>query len=362
MKAKAMVFTEVGKPFEAREFPLVDLESKAIWVKVSMSTICGSDLHTIQGHRPAPVPMILGHEITGKVMALGKDIKTDTTGKPLKEGDRITWTIFANCGNCYYCKIKGLPMKCVNLFKYGHETCVNPPYLNGGYAEYCYITPGTYVFKVPDNLSDEEVAPVNCGLSTVIQGYDSIKIQPDDQIVIQGAGMLGLYAAAVAKERGAGKVIVIDLVDSRLEMAKKFGADMVINGKEKSNEEIIEIVRSSTGGWGVDLVVELAGTPKVIPMGIKMLCKGGRYLHIGNVSPMSLFEIDGNDIVTNWITIKGIHNYDALQLYEALNFIERNKEVYPFKDFVTHKVSLDEINNGIKIAESRVAIRVAVCP
>lgn len=357
-----MVFTGVGNPFEAREFPLLDLEPRAIWVKVSMSTICGSDLHTINGHRPAPVPMILGHEITGRVMALGRDIKTDTTGKSLKEGDRITWTIFANCGNCYYCKIKNLPMKCTSLFKYGHETCVNPPHLNGGYAEYCYITPGTYVFKVPDNLSDEEVTPINCGLSTVMQGYDSIGILPDDHIVIQGAGMLGLYAAAVAKERGAGKIIVTDLVESRLLMAKKFGADITINCQGRKNEEIIDMVRSATDGWGADLVVELAGTPKVVPLGVKMLRKGGRYLQMGNVSPNSLYEIDGNDIVTNWITIKGVHNYDALQLFEALNFIERNKEKYPFNDFVTHKVSLAEIDRGIEIADSKVAIRVAVCP
>ena len=126
-------------------------------------------------------------------------------------------------------------MKCVKLFKYGHETCAAAPHLNGGYAEYCYIIPGTFVFKVPDTVSDEEVTPANCGLATIMQAYDGIMIQPEDHIVIQGAGLLGIYAAAVAKDRGAGKVIVLDVVPERLETAKRFGADVVFNTKELSD-------------------------------------------------------------------------------------------------------------------------------
>ncbi len=106
MISKAMVFTAVGSPLELREYPVTPPEPGGIWVKVAMSTICGSDLHTTLGARPAPVPIILGHEITGRVAALGKGVTTDTMGRPLKEGDRITWTIFASCGNCYFCKIK----------------------------------------------------------------------------------------------------------------------------------------------------------------------------------------------------------------------------------------------------------------
>lgn len=362
MKGKAMVFNGTGKPFEMKEFPMMDPEPGAIWVRVTMSTICGSDLHTVLGHRPAPVPIILGHEITGKIVALGKGVKTDTMGRPLKEGDRVTWTIFASCGKCYFCKIKSLPMKCTSLFKYGHETCVNPPHLNGGYAEYCYITPGTFVFKVHDSLADEEVTPVNCGLATVVQAYDAIGIQPEDNIVVQGAGTLGLYAAAVARDRGAGKVIVVDMVPERLEMARKFGADALINARDCSDQEMIQKVMDLTGGWGADLAVEVAGTPKVVPAGLKMLRKGGRYVEVGNVFPGAKFEVDGYDIITRLITIKGVHNYDALQLGESLGFVERTKDIYPFKDLVTHKLPLEKLAEGMKITEERKAIRVAIYP
>ncbi len=327
-----------------------------------MSTICGSDLHTTLGARPAPVPIILGHEITGRVATLGKGVTTDTMGRTLKEGDRITWTMFANCGTCYFCKIKSLPMKCVKLFKYGHESCASAPHLNGGYAEYCYIVPGTYVFKVPDTVSDEEITPANCGLATVMQGYDEIKIAPEDCVVIQGAGLLGIYAAAVAKERGAGRVMIIDMVPERLELAKLFGADVVFDSRQLTDEQIISGVMEQTGGWGADLVLELAGTPKVIPAGLKMLRKGGRYCWQGNVFPGAKVEINAYDIITRWITIRGFHNYDALQLAEAIAFIERTNDRYPYKDIVSHKFPLTDIAKGLKIAQERKAVRAAICP
>jgi putative phosphonate catabolism associated alcohol dehydrogenase len=361
MISKAMVFTAVGSPLELREYPVTAPEAGGIWVKVSMATICGSDLHTTLGARPAPVPIILGHEITGRVAALGKGVTTDTMGRPLKEGDRITWTIFASCGNCYFCKIKNLPMKCVKLFKYGHETCSVAPHLNGGYAEYCYIVPGTFVFKVPDTVSDEEVTPANCGLATVMQAYDGIKIQPEDHVVIQGAGLLGIYAAAVAKDRGAGKVIVLDVVPERLETAKRFGADVVFNTRELSDNSIVSAVMDQTAGWGADLVLELAGTPKVIPAGLKMLRKGGQYCWQGNVFPGAKVELDAYDIITRWLTIRGFHNYDALQLAEAIGFIERTKDKYPFKELVSHKFPLVDLAKGLKVAEERKAVRAAIC-
>ncbi len=362
MLSKAMVFTAVGEPLQMREFPVTAPDPGGMWIKVTMSTICGSDLHTTLGARPAPVPIILGHEITGRVAALGKGVTADTMGRPLKEGDRVTWTIFASCGNCYFCKIKSLPMKCVHLFKYGHECCTGAPHLNGGYAEYCYVVPGTFVFKVPDTVSDEEVTPANCGLATIMQAYDEMKVNPDDNVVIQGAGLLGIYAVAVAKDRGAGKVMIVDVVPDRLQMAKRFGADVVLDSGKMSDGELVARVMEETAGWGADLVLEVAGTPKVIPVGLKMLRKGGRYCWQGNVFPNAKVECDACDIITRWITIRGLHNYDALQLAESVRFIERTKDRYPFRDIVSRKFPLVDLARGLKVAEERKAIRAAICP
>ncbi len=362
MISKAMVFTGVGRPLEMREYQVVPPVPGGILVKVTMSSICGSDLHTTLGARPAPVPTILGHEIIGTIVALGKGVTADTLGRPLKEGDRITWTIFASCGNCYFCRIKSLPMKCVKLFKYGHESCAAAPHLNGGYAEYCYVIPGTSVFKLPETVSDEEAVPANCGLATVMQAYDGTGIQPEDQVVIQGAGLLGIYAAAVAKDRGAGKVLILDVVPERLEMARKFGADIALDIRELADADIISFVMDHTGGWGADLVLELAGTPKVLAAGLKMLRKGGQYCWQGNVFPGAKVEVDACEVITRWLTIRGFHNYDALQLAEAVGFIERTREKYPFSEIVSHKFPLADLAKGLKLAEERKAVRAAVCP
>ena len=116
----------------------------------------------------------------------------DATG--LKVGDRITWTIMDNCGKCYYCREKGLMMKCLDLKKYGHDSCAAPPHFLGGFAEYCYVMPGTCIIKVPDGLSDEVVASANCALATVVAGWEAAQLQPGDNVLIQGAGTLGIYA------------------------------------------------------------------------------------------------------------------------------------------------------------------------
>ena len=162
--------TKANTPLEIVEYPLVDVEKGYILVKIRCCTICGSDLHSWLGKRKTPTPIILGHEIVGEIVEIGEGVTHDSGDKPLNIGDRITWTIMDSCGKCYYCREKGLMMKCRSLKKYGHDSCAPPPHFVGGFADYCYISPGTCVIKVPPNLSDEEAAPANCALATVVAG------------------------------------------------------------------------------------------------------------------------------------------------------------------------------------------------
>ena len=362
MKAKAAVFLGVGKPFEIQEFPLPKVEPGAILAKVLMSTICGSDLHTWQGKRSAPLPIILGHEIIGRIEKIGKGTRTDVMGNSLLKGDRITWTIMASCGMCYYCAMKHLPQKCLNLFKYGHTSCQKSPYLNGGMAEYVYIRPGTGVFKIPDTLSDEEVVPINCALATVVNGLETIGVKSGDNIVVQGAGMLGLNTVALLKEKGVEKIISIDRDAYRLNFAKEFGADYTINSKNKKASDTIKEIKNLTNGYGADIIIEVCGVPSVIPEGIQMLRIGGRYLIIGTVFPEANFNLDGYLITTKMLTIKGIHNYNICHLGEAMNFLVKNHNKYPFKKLVAHKFHLKEANRAFEMSAAHEAIRIAVIP
>ncbi len=232
---KAAVFNKVGEDISLKDFSLPEkIENKAALVKVRFSTICGSDLHTISGRRVEPTPLILGHEIIGDIVKLGDDLVYDGQGEKLEIGDRISWTIMASCGDCYFCR-NNLPQKCVDLKKYGHTSIDDKDVkssLLGGYGEYVYIIPGTTVYKVPENISDEIAAPANCALSTVMNAVETIGINQGDIVLIQGGGLLGLNACAIAKEAGAAEIILTDIIDSRLELAKKFGATKTLNIKD----------------------------------------------------------------------------------------------------------------------------------
>ena len=357
---KAAVMTRAKEPLEIREYPLVDVEKGWILVKIRCCAICGSDLHTWLGTRPSPVPIILGHEIMGEILEMGAGVTHDSGGRPLRVGDRITWTIMDNCGKCYYCREKGLMMKCLNLKKYGHDSCASPPYFVGGFAEYCYVMSGTCVIKIPNELPDEVAASANCALATVVAGWDAARLQPGDNVLIQGAGTLGIYAAALARSYGCNRIIITDVVDQRLEFIQRFGATDVVNVNGIPDEEIVKRIQGMTRGFGVDAVLEVAGRPEVVPVGLKCLRTGGQYIELGNVFPGATFSYDASDIIFRWLTIKGVHNYDTKHLEWGIDFLQRNHGVYPFKDIVTHRFTLEEINPAMEMAHSGKAIRVAI--
>jgi len=360
--AKAAVMTAAGKDLEIKAYPLPEVAEGCILVKITCCTICGSDVHSWTGRRKAPIPIIMGHEIVGTIVELGAGVTHDSGDRPLAKGDRITWTIMDNCGKCYYCREKGLMMKCRNLKKYGHDNCDEPPHFVGGFAEYCYITPGTCVVKIPDVLSDEEVAPANCALATVVAGWEAADVQPFENVLIQGAGALGFYAAALAKHYGCRRIIVTDILDHRLDFIKNFGATDAINVSGMSDEDIIQKVRELTGGFGVDCALEVAGIPGLIPTGLKCLRTGGRYVEVGNSAPGAHFTYDACDIVWRRLTLKGVHNYDARHLQAGVDFLAMTRDIFPFKKIVTHRVSLENINDGMRLADSGQAVRVAVHP
>ena len=360
--AKAAVMVAAGQNLEILEYPLPRVDRGCILVKITCCTICGSDVHTWTGRRAAPTPMILGHEIVGQIVELGEGVTHDCGDRPLKTGDRITWTIMDNCGKCHSCRQKQLMMKCRHLKKYGHDSCEDPPHFVGGFAEYCYITPGTCVVKVPDVLSDEEVAPANCALATVVAGWEAADVKPFENVLIQGAGALGFYAAALAKHYGCRRIIVTDILDHRLDFIKTFGATDAINVGNMSEQEVVQAVRDLTDGLGVDCALEVAGIPALIPTGLKCLRTGGRYVEIGNVAPDAHFTYDACDIVLRRLTLTGVHNYDARHLQAGVDLLAMTHKIFPFKDIVTHRVDLEGINEGLRLADSGEAVRVAVLP
>jgi len=219
-KALGMVFSESGIPMKAQEFPFPKLKESELLVKIKYATICGSDLHTYQGFRKTPVPTILGHEIIGAIETMPPEgFLKDYYGTDLEVGDVITWSIAASCGDCHYCNT-GIPQKCLHLFKYGHEMITQNHPFSGGYAEYCHLAKGTTIVKFPKDIPYKVIGPANCATATNAAAFRIGGDCSGKVVIIQGAGMLGLTACAMANYHGAKEVIAIDIDEKRLNVAR----------------------------------------------------------------------------------------------------------------------------------------------
>jgi putative phosphonate catabolism associated alcohol dehydrogenase len=361
-KSQAAVFVEPGRPLAIESFALPDrIEPGAALCEVRMSTICGSDLHTISGRRQEPTPIILGHEIVGQIVALGPGLERDGFGDPLCIGDRVSWSIMASCGTCYFCRLD-LPQKCVALRKYGHTACTDPPHLTGGYAQHVYLFPGTAIYRVPDSLSDEIATPANCALSTVVHAVETIGVQRGETVLIQGAGLLGLNLIALCREAGAASIHVTDVSSARLELARRFGADHCWDLSEQSAGVTAERVLAHTDGYGADVAFEVCGAPTAAVEAVRALRIGGRYLVAGLVTPGSDLGLDGNQLTRKCLTLKGIHNYHPRHLGRSLEFLKQHAARYPYAELVGAAFSLDQINQAVQAAASGQFVRVAVRP
>jgi threonine dehydrogenase-like Zn-dependent dehydrogenase len=364
MKGKAAVFTGVGKPLEIREYPVPTPDPNSLVIKITMANICGSDLHFLKGLGPgipSGIPQILGHEMTGRIHALGENVKTDSLGEPVKVGDRVVYAYFRPCGKCWAC-LTGQP-GCPNRYRHWlGVSCEEPPHFVGAFGEYYYLGPGQVFFKVPDELPDEVISPINCAFAQLVYGLYKIGIVLGDTVVVQGAGGLGLYATAIAKEMGAGQVIVIDKLKNRLELAKEFGADHVINADEMDGKSRVAEIKKLTRNIGADVVAELAGTPMVLEEGLEMLRSGGRYLWIGNINLGLKGEIDPAQAVRGAKTIVGVIVYEPWVIPRTLGFLKRTLHKYPYAKIISHKFKLTDINQAFEKAYQRQVIRVALVP
>jgi alcohol dehydrogenase len=353
---RAAVYDEPNAPFVIREFPVRDVKPDEVLVRISMSTICRSDIHSYHGNRPNPCPGILGHEIIGVIEQIGGDIGLDLRGSALAVGDRVTWTEYFHHGDSYYRDVHDMPQKSPGVRKYGHDLVADDPHFIGGFAEYCYILPGTGILKLPDEISDEEATPLNCGVATMISVAEAAEIKMGDSVVVQGLGLLGLYGCAIAKARGARMVIGLDSVGDRLQAAKKFGADETIDISSMAEDDLIGAVRERCTPDGADVVIE------VLPAGVRMLRIGGHYVLGGLVNPGSDFTIDGNELVRKWITLRGVHNYHPRHLVQALDFVMSNRARFPFRDIVDSKFSLEQLDEAFAKAADRSVLRAAIIP
>ncbi len=358
--ARAVLFHGPNRPLEVAHLPVPVPRGAEVLVRMTCCTLCSSDLHTHSGRRTVATPIVLGHEIVGRIEAFGPSAnRNDYRGAALAVGGRVSWCVAASCGDCFYCA-DDLPQKCASLFKYGHQGIGDEKpgaHWSGGLADYVLLVPGTAIFRVPDGLTDKLAASANCATATVAAVLGSARTVAGKAVLILGAGMLGLTACAMARANGAALVVISDPDAARRTRALAFGATHAY-----SPTELASGLAEGTQQRGADVTLELAGVAATVEAGITLTRIGGTLVLAGTVLPTPTVPLDPEAVVRRMLTIRGVHNYTPPDLATALNFLASAGNAYPFADLVNRTYRLDEVKQAFAFAHESPGSRVAVTP
>jgi len=347
----AAVLVEYEKPLEQRRYPVPkELAPGEVLVRVEMAGICGTDVHLWLGQLTIPLPVILGHETVGRVEQIGAGLGTDWRGAPVSVGDRITWASSIVCGECYYCRIKRQPTRCLFRKAYGISYCADQqPHLRGGYAEYILLRSGTAIFRIPDSLQPESILGAGCALTTALHGLERAPVRLGDVVVIQGTGPVGLAVLALARESGAAKVIVIGGPAHRLELARQFGADEVISiENEKNADARRKLALEYTGDYGADVVIECVGHPSAVAEGFDLCRDGGTYLVLGQYANAGNVPINPHTITRKQLSVVGSWGFEPRHVDQALKLLEATEWKHRFAGEVTHRFALQQASEALE--------------
>ncbi|MBK1833116.1 alcohol dehydrogenase catalytic domain-containing protein [Roseibacillus ishigakijimensis] len=331
-----MLFLGVGEELRLEEAILPEPGPGEVLVALQRAALCGSDLHTLSGRREAPVPCVLGHEGVGVVAASRRE--------EVKEGQRVTWSLAASCGECIPCRSWQLPQKCHHLLKYGHAAEDERGWL-GTYASHILLRPGTAVFPVPEGVADSLAASLNCGFATVVNALAEVPAVCQ-RVAVQGGGFLGLCAVALLRARGVKEVYLSEPVESRLALGRSLGA----------------LPLPETGPPPLDLVVETAGVASVVREGLSWLRPGGHYVTTGLVHDHCQVEIDGQVVVKSCLHIRGVHNYAPDHLREAVAWAAREEVAKSLAPLFSPPFALADFSAALAAARGGQWPRVLLSP
>jgi threonine dehydrogenase-like Zn-dependent dehydrogenase len=384
MSAHGVLAATLVEPghYEITEYPLPEPAPGCLLVKMQVSGICGTDKHTYQGYvgqyggagtpRAIPFPIIQGHENVGTIAAIGSGPRwTDFEGVPLRVGDLVVVGPNVSCGTCYSCRHNFPYYLCENTVDYGNNlSAKNPPHLFGGWSQYLYVVPGSFLVKVPEELSPEiavltEIMAVTVGLDRAkqISAFPSESFRFDDSVVVLGTGPLGMCFVMKARMLGAGTIIAVDLSDFRLGFAVKLGADHVINAATTSEPERLAMVRELTRGRGADVVVECAGVPQAVRESLDMLRVGGLLVEAGNFSDLGEISISPHrHLCAKNVRILGVGGEEPAAYGPSMRQMARYAKQYPLREFVTHRFGLRQVDEAMKKSMAADSMKVVIDP
>jgi L-iditol 2-dehydrogenase len=363
MPVRAGVLVAPGKPLEVREFPEPSLEPGAVLLQTIASEVCGTDVHLFHGRLAGvPYPIIPGHVSVGRVLE-ARGVSADVNGQALKVGDVVTfYDVHEVCGRCWHCLVAQQPNRCPSRKVYGITYSAKDGLL-GGWAERIYLKPGVRIFKLPEPLTVDDVIGGGCGLFTGFAAVERATPQMGDVVLVQGAGPVGLSAAAFAALRGAAAVIVIGAPAARLQLAKALGADVTLSLADQSPAQREATVRELTSGRGVDVAIEAAGNPEAIPEGFRLLRDGGTYVIAGHYTDVGPVTVNFHtDINRKHADVRGQWGTDFRHLYRALRLLAKHHARLPFARVIGARYRLADATRALDDVERLRVTKAIITP
>jgi threonine dehydrogenase-like Zn-dependent dehydrogenase len=372
MQVKAAVMVKPGS-MEMRSFPKPEIGDDALLLKVDASGVCGSDKHAYLGHSQLNLPLILGHEVMGTIEELGSRAQEvmSVVGGPLSVGDKVAIVPSSqSCHKCYNCiHTPHRTALCTGRTVYGFTNCEEPPHIYGGFAEYMYIHPRSWVFKVPERVLSRGIGVLaepmavatravertyGPGIPHIGEGYGIGRT-----VAVLGAGPIGLLVIAVLRSTGAGRIIATDLSDTRLEMARKMGATDTINasgGMEDRIQQVLEL----TDGVGAEIVFECAGVPQAFREGLELVSRGGTLIELGHYTDPGTVDIRPHLICRKDLDVLGVWAYPQIQFGTALMALAQVEA--PLEELITHRLPLEEVESAIQMLGKEGVLKVVIEP
>jgi L-iditol 2-dehydrogenase len=338
---KAVFIKGLGE-IEIKDVPIPKINSKEVLVKMIVCGVCGTDIEKIKGK--SATPLKLGHEVAGVIVEVGSAVKNFAVG------DRVFVHHHVPCYTCYYCR-HGDYTLCDEFPKSNLDPC--------GMAEYFRVPEDNVekgaILKLPNEVEFDEAAliePIGC----CIRGLNKAKVNAGDDVLIIGAGPVGLIMISLLKLFGAGNIIVSETSSFRLSIAKSFNVNAAVN---PINENLKETVYEVTDGRGVDLAIVAVGNAKVIPQALDLLRKGGKLLLFGSPPPGDLFIYDANKIFLRELKIIPSYSTTEIETNIALKLLKLKK--IDVSKLVSHRFKLDEAEKALKLAaESDKALKILI--
>lgn len=364
--ALAAVFTGVGRPLEVRRYPIPTPDAGQVLLRVEACNVCATDVHAWSGTwDTAPLggrlPTVLGHEFAGRIQALGDGVDTDSAGTPMGIGDAVVAAYFRACGRCRPC-LSGKSTGCQRIWMAMLADADSAPHFVGGFAQYLLLPPGATLIRIPAGLPMALAALASCAVSQVVYGLDRAGLKHGDQVVVQGAGALGLFAVALSRHLGAGDVIVVDAVAERLELARRFGATSTIDiTVEPDWLGRARMVRAMTGG-GADVVVGVSGVAEALAEALSMTAPTGRVVEMGSIDLRTRAEIRPGQLVLGNRQLIGVSLYEPWALSRAIGFLDATRDQFPYDALTGGPYGLCQLEEALDSARHRKAIRPVVQP